>query len=60
MPSFDDRNAQAPRSMDARRADERAPYEPPLLTKKRSVAQVTLTSGVSSSGTSGATCVTCH
>jgi hypothetical protein len=36
-------------------ADERAPYERPQLTKKRSVARVTLFSGSGASGASGLT-----
>ena len=35
--------------------DARAPYEPPLLAKKRSVARVTLFSGSGASGASGLT-----
>jgi hypothetical protein len=65
MPSFDDPRGKDPCGVDARHADERAPYEPPRLAKKRSVARVTLTSGsggggLSSSGAMGVTCVTCH
>jgi hypothetical protein len=36
-------------------ADARAPYEQPRLTKKRSVARVTLFSGSGASGASGLT-----
>ncbi len=36
-------------------ADAQAPYERPLLTKKRSVARVTLFSGSGASGASGLT-----
>jgi hypothetical protein len=36
-------------------ADSRAPYERPVLTKKRSVARVTLFSGSGAAGASGLT-----
>ncbi len=36
-------------------ADARAPYERPQMTKKRSVARVTLFSGSGASGASGLT-----
>ena len=51
----DPREKQPSPDLDQAETESRAPYEPPRITKKRSVARVTLFSGSGAAGTSGLT-----